>query len=76
MTEVVVSALLKTPPKPSGCVFVRHRKVFRSTEMSRRGMQARGSGSLLKATPVVVVGVVVLVIMLCVYLEMMQMLPW
>lgn len=44
--------------------------------MNRRGMQVRGRGSQLKATPVFVAGVVVIVIILCVYLEMMLMFPW
>lgn len=44
--------------------------------MNRRGMQGRGRGSSLKATPVFIVGVVVVVIILCVYLEMMLMFPW
>lgn len=44
--------------------------------MNRRGLQARGRGSPLKTTPVFVVGVVVLVIILCVYLELMLMFPW
>lgn len=44
--------------------------------MNRRGMQVRGRGSSLKATPVFVVGVVVLVIILCVYMELMLMFPW
>ena len=64
------------PPEPFGCVFARHSKVFRWAKMNRRGSQVRDRGSPLKATPVFVVGVVVLVIILCVYLEMMLMFPW
>lgn len=44
--------------------------------MNRRGMQVRGRGSPLKATPVFVVGVVVLIIILFVYLELVLMFPW
>lgn len=44
--------------------------------MNRRGLQVRSRGSLLKASPVFVVGVVVIVIILCVYLEMMLTFPW
>lgn len=44
--------------------------------MNRRGMQVRGRGSPLKATPMFIVGVVVLVIILCVYLELMLTFPW
>lgn len=44
--------------------------------MNRRGNQVRGRSLQLKATPVFIVGVVVIVMILCVYLELMQMLPW
>lgn len=45
--------------------------------MNRRGVKVqRSRGFPLKATPVFVVGVVVLIIILCVYLEMMLMFPW
>lgn len=77
VTVVAVGAFLKTPTKPFSCVFVRHSKVCRWTMMSRRGIQVqRGRGFPLKATPVFVVGVVVLVIILFVYLEMILMFPW
>lgn len=52
---------------------VRHSKVFK---MSRRGVQVKGRGPSLRATPVFVVGVAVLVIILCVYLELMLTFPW
>ena len=45
-------------------------------KMNRRGRQVRGPGSLLKAAPVFVVGIVVLVIILRVYLELMLTFPW
>ena len=44
--------------------------------MNKRGLHVRGRGSSLKATPVFIVGIVVLVIILCVYLEMMLTFPW
>lgn len=80
MTEVALSALLKTTQEPFGWfffLFVRGTVKFSSwIKMNRRGMQVRARGSLLRATPVFVVGVVVLVIILCVYLELMLTFPW
>lgn len=75
MTEVVLRALLKTPQKAFGLLFLSV-KFAGWTNMNRRGVQVRGRGSSLKATPVFIVGVVVLVIILFVYLEMMLTFPW
>ena len=47
-----------------------------SASMSRRRAQARRGGSRLAASPVFVMGVVVLFVILCVYLEMMLMFFW
>lgn len=44
--------------------------------MSRRRMQVKGGGPQLKAGPVLMVGVGVLFVILCVYLEMMLMFFW
>ncbi len=44
--------------------------------MNRRGKQVWGHGSMLKATPVFVAGVVVMVIIFAVYLELMLNFPW
>lgn len=84
MTELVLSASLKTPQKPFGCfclcLFFKKNlstaKLSDWIKMNRRGLQVRSRGSLLKASPVFVVGVVVIVIILCVYLEMMLTFPW
>lgn len=46
------------------------------TSMSRGGEQMRRRSPQLKATSVVVIGVIVFVIILCVYLGMMLMFPW
>lgn len=76
VTEVAVSALLKTPPKACS-YFLRGTVKFSGwTKMNRKGTQVRGRGSPLKATPVFIVGVVVLVLILCVYLELMLTFPW
>lgn len=44
--------------------------------MSRRRPQVRGGGSRVGATPVLVIGVAVLFVIFCVYLEMMLMFFW
>lgn len=44
--------------------------------MNKRRVQVRGRSSPLKATPVIIVAVVLLLIIMCVYLELMLTFPW
>lgn len=44
--------------------------------MSRRRVQVKGGGSRLKATPVFVMGLGLLLVILCFYVEMMLMFFW
>lgn len=49
----------------------------RCAMVSRRGTQVKsGRGFPLKASPVFIVGVIVIVMIMCIYLDMMMILPW